>query len=61
MVQKIYRDVAEIANDPGFRERHVLARGFEPIFSSPEVFARFIQVDLQQKSRLIRISGAKAD
>ena len=32
VVQKIYRDVAEIANDPGFRERHVLARGFEPIF-----------------------------
>lgn len=61
VLQKIYRDVVEIGNDPAFRERHILARGFDPIFSTPDVFAKFIQVDMQQKARLIRISGAKAE
>ena len=61
MLQKISRDVVEIGNDPAFRERHILARGFDPIFSTPDVFAKFIQVDMQQKARLIRISGAKAE
>lgn len=61
VVQKIYKDVAEIASDPAFRERHLLSRGFDPVFSTPETFTRFIQTDMQQKARLIRISGAKAE
>ena len=61
VVQKIYQDVAQIGADPAFRERHILARGFEPVFSTPEVFTKFIQEDMRQKERLIRISGAKAD
>ena len=61
IVQKIYRDLAEIAADPAFRNRHVLARGFDPVFSTPEVFTNFIQADMRQKAQLIRISGAKAE
>lgn len=61
IVQKLYKDVAEVGADPVFRERHVLARGFDPVFSSPDEFSRFIQADMRQKARLIRVSGAKAD
>ncbi|MFC6279866.1 MULTISPECIES: Bug family tripartite tricarboxylate transporter substrate binding protein [Polaromonas] len=61
IVQKIYRDVAEVGADAVFRERYVLARGLDPVFSSPEEFAKFIQADMRQKARLIRISGAKAE
>lgn len=60
-MQKIYRDVAEVGADAVFRERYVLARGLDPVFSSPEEFAKFIQADMRQKARLIRISGAKAE
>lgn len=61
LVQKIAQDVAEIGADPQFRERHVLSRGFDPVFSTPEAFAQFIQADMRLKANLIRISGAKAD
>jgi tripartite-type tricarboxylate transporter receptor subunit TctC len=61
IVQKIYRDIAEIAADPAFRERHFVARGFDPVFSTPDAFTKFIQADSRQKEQLIRISGAKAE
>ncbi len=61
VVQKIYKDVAEVGADPVFRDRHVLSRGFDPVFSSPEAFVKFIQADMRQKAQLIRISGAKAE
>lgn len=61
IVQKVYRDVAEIGADPAVRERQILSRGFDPVFSTPEAFAKFIQVDMKQKQILIRLSGAKAE
>lgn len=61
VVQKIHHDVAAIGADSGFRESALLSRGFEPVFSTPEAFARFIEADMRQKAQLIRISGAKAE
>lgn len=61
VVQKIHHDVAAIGNDPAFREAALLSRGFEPVFSAPAGFARFIEADMRQKAQLIRISGAKAE
>jgi tripartite-type tricarboxylate transporter receptor subunit TctC len=61
VVQKIARDVAAVAADPAFIERHVKLRGFDPVFSTPEAFAKFIQADRNQKERLIRLTGAKAE
>ncbi|MES2977364.1 MAG: tripartite tricarboxylate transporter substrate-binding protein [Pseudomonadota bacterium] len=61
IIAKINKDVMEIANEPTFLERFVLSRGFEPVFSAPDAFARLIETEMQQKARLIRISGAKAD
>ncbi|MDM0033764.1 tripartite tricarboxylate transporter substrate binding protein [Variovorax sp. J22P271] len=61
VVRQIFKDVAEVGADPVFRERHVLSRGFDPVFSAPEAFTAFIQSDMRQKSQLIRISGAKAE
>lgn len=61
VVQKIYQDVIAAFADPEFRDRHMIQRGFDPVLSTPEEFANYIQADLQQKARLIRISGAKAE
>ena len=60
-VHKIQQDVAEIGADPAFRDSVLLSRGFEPVFSTPDAFARFIDGDMRQKAQLIRISGAKAE
>lgn len=61
IVQKVHQDVAEIGADPAFRESVLLSRGFEPVFSAPDAFARFIEADMRQKAQLIRTSGAKAE
>lgn len=60
-LRKIHADVTEIGADPVFREQYVTSRGYEPVFSAPDAFAKFIQADLKQKQHLIRISGAKAE
>jgi tripartite-type tricarboxylate transporter receptor subunit TctC len=60
-IDRIYAEVAAVFAEPEFRERHMLQRGFDPVLSTPDEFARFIQADLQSKARLIRISGAKAE
>ncbi|MEO7402867.1 MAG: tripartite tricarboxylate transporter substrate binding protein [Burkholderiales bacterium] len=61
IVRKIRDDVAAIVSDPEFRERHMIQRGLDPVLSTPEEFVRFIQADMKQKARLIKISGAKAE
>ena len=61
IVQKIQTDVAALFADAEFRERHMLQRGFDPVLSTPEDFAKFIQADMQVKARLIKVSGAKAE
>lgn len=60
-VEKIYQDVAAAFSEPQFRERHMLQRGFDPVLSSPEEFARFIQEDLRAKAMLIKLSGARPE
>jgi len=39
----------------------MIQRGFDPVLATPEEFTNYIRADLQQKARLIRISGAKAE
>jgi tripartite-type tricarboxylate transporter receptor subunit TctC len=61
IVAQIQREVAALFAEPEFREKHMLGRGFDPVLSSPADFAKFIQADMAQKARLVRISGAKAE
>jgi tripartite-type tricarboxylate transporter receptor subunit TctC len=61
IVAQIQRDVAAMFAEPEFREKHMLARGFDPVLSTPQDFAKFIQSDLREKARLVKISGAKAE
>jgi tripartite-type tricarboxylate transporter receptor subunit TctC len=61
LAERIQKDVAEAFEDPGMRQKFIVARGFDPVFSTPPAFARFIEADMKQKARLISISGAKAE
>lgn len=61
LVRRIQRDVAEAAADPAIREGFVQSRGFDPAFTTPEAFVKFIEADMRQKAQLIRVSGAKAE
>lgn len=61
VVAKIQKAVAAILEEPEFRDREVVGRGYTGVGSTPEQFAAFIKEDLAYKGRLIKISGAKVE
>jgi tripartite-type tricarboxylate transporter receptor subunit TctC len=60
-VDRIYRDVAAILTEPGFREKEVVEKGYDLVASSPEAFAAFIVSDREARGRAVKLSGAKAE
>ena len=61
LIQRLRAEVVTIFADAEFRERQLLARGLDPVLSTPEEFAAFIQRDIAFKARLIKLSGATAE
>ncbi|HVE49053.1 MAG TPA: tripartite tricarboxylate transporter substrate binding protein [Casimicrobiaceae bacterium] len=60
-VDRIYRDVATILEDPAFREKEIVQKGYDLVASSPETFAAFIVKDREARGRAVKISGAKLE
>ncbi len=60
IVAQIHAEVARITNLPDTRER-LLAAGFEPVGSTPEVFAALIKNDMTRLGKVIRDAGIRAD
>jgi tripartite-type tricarboxylate transporter receptor subunit TctC len=61
VVEKISRDIASIMADPAFDNAQVTGKGYQRIGSTPAEFAAFIRQDYDQKARVIKASGIKAD
>ena len=60
-VSRIHKDVKQILDEPEFRQKQLVERGYEPIGSSPGEFASYIKSDSESRSRAVKISGAKAE
>ncbi len=60
-VSRIHKDVKQILDEPDFRQKQLVERGYEPIGSSPGEFASYIRSDSESRSRAVKISGAKAE
>ena len=60
-VARIYKDVKSILEDPEFRQKQLIDRGYEVVGSSPQDFSAFIKVDFKKRGEAVRISGAKAE
>ncbi|MGQ0546902.1 MAG: tripartite tricarboxylate transporter substrate-binding protein, partial [Betaproteobacteria bacterium] len=60
-VSRIHADVKRILEEPGFRQKQLVERGYEPIGSSPEEFSSYIKRDAESRGRAVKISGAKAE
>ena len=60
-VTRISQDTKKILEDPGFRQKALIDRGYEPVGSSPEEFASYIKSDSESRARAVKISGAKAE
>jgi tripartite-type tricarboxylate transporter receptor subunit TctC len=61
VVARLYADVKRILDDPEFRQKQLVDRGYEPVGSSPDAFAEFIGTDRANRGRAVKISGAKAE
>jgi tripartite-type tricarboxylate transporter receptor subunit TctC len=60
-VTRIYRDAKALLEEPAFRDKQLVAKGYEVVASSPEAFARFLRADSASRARAVQISGAKAE
>jgi tripartite-type tricarboxylate transporter receptor subunit TctC len=60
-VSRIYTDVKRLLDDPEFRQKQLIDRGYEVVGSAPEEFVRYIGRDSENRARAVKISGAKAE
>lgn len=60
-VDRIHRDVMAILNEPAFREREIVGKGYDLVASSPEEFAVYLVRDREARGRAVKVSGARAE
>ena len=60
-VSRIHADVRRILDEPEFRQKQLIDRGYEVIGSSPDEFAAYIKRDSESRQRAVKISGARAE
>jgi len=60
-VDRVYRDTKKIVEEPEFRQKQLVDKGYEVVGSSPQEFAAYIRTDSASRARAVKISGAKAE
>jgi len=59
--ERIYRDTKSILDEPDFRQKQLIDRGYEVVGSSPDEFVSYLKKDFENRGRAVKISGAKAE
>ena len=60
-VARIYQDTKNILDDPEFRQKQLIQKGYEVVGSPPDEFAAYMKKDSENRGRAVKISGAKAE
>ena len=60
-ISRIHSDVKRILEEPDFRQRQLVDKGYEVVASPPGEFVNYLKKDGESRSRAVRISGAKAE
>ena len=60
IVERLASEVAKVLDDPTVREQ-LAAQGAEPHSMRPREFAAFVRAEIDKWSKVIRVSGAKAE
>ena len=58
---RIHRDIRNILDEPDFRQKQLVDKGYEVVGSSPGEFVNYLKRDSESRARAVRISGAKAE
>ena len=61
VVERINRDAVAIVNDPEYRQKELVDKGYDPVGNRPEEFAAFMKRDLEGRGRAVKLSGARAE
>jgi tripartite-type tricarboxylate transporter receptor subunit TctC len=60
IVNKLYRDIARILQEPELRER-MASQGTDLVGSNPAEFSQFIKREIVKWARAVKVSGARVD
>ena len=60
-VQRTHAEVKRILDEPEFRQKAIIEKGYEAVASAPQEFAAYIRSDYESRGRAVKISGAKAE
>ena len=47
----------QIANEPAFRNRHLIERALEPVMNTPEEFRQFLIDDRVRAEKIVKAAG----
>jgi tripartite-type tricarboxylate transporter receptor subunit TctC len=60
IIEKLHAEISRIGNEPSFRQKRLIDIGIQPVFDTPEQFARYLEQQRTNAERLIRESGFQA-
>jgi len=60
-IERIYNDTRRVIEEPDFRQKQLVDKGYEVVGSGPAEFAAYIRKDRESRGRAVKISGAKAE
>ena len=60
IIEKLHEEISRIGNEPAFRQKRLIDIGIQPVFDTPEQFARYLEEQRENAARLVRDSGFQA-
>ncbi len=57
IIARLHEAISRIGNEPGFRQKRLIDIGIQPVFDTPEQFARYLKEQRINAARLIAESG----
>jgi tripartite-type tricarboxylate transporter receptor subunit TctC len=58
---RLYQDTRKILDEPEFRQKQLIEKGYEVVGSSPDEFTAYLKRDSASRARAVKISGARAE
>jgi tripartite-type tricarboxylate transporter receptor subunit TctC len=61
LVGRIHADVLKVIEDPEFRDKEMLAKGYEPSGLGPEEYAALLARESARNAVMVKVSGARSE
>jgi tripartite-type tricarboxylate transporter receptor subunit TctC len=59
-IARLYEQIAAIGNDPEFQRKRLVEVGLEPVFDTPDDFARYLREDRVRAGNVVKAAGLLA-